>query len=216
MDDTLNAISVAVRDGDQVRTSDLVAEALREGTSAAAILSDALVSGMQALGELFHDGQAFLPEILVSARAMHAGLAQLRPHLMRGEVRTRGTVVLGTVAGDLHDIGKTLVGLLLEGNGFTVVDLGVDVTADAFVDAARRHDADIVALSALLTTSTRQFRTVVEALACAGLAGEVKVMVGGAAVSATLVDEAGVDGFAPDCVAAAEEAARLLGRPGRE
>jgi len=216
MDDTLKAISVAVRDGDQVRTSDLVTQALRAGTPAAVILSDALVPGMQALGALFHDGHAFLPEILISARAMHAGLGQLRPHLMQAGVKMKGTVVLGTVAGDLHDIGKTLVGLLLEGNGFTVVDLGVDVAADAFVEAARRHDAGIVALSALLTASTPQFHTVVEAVRRAGLAGEVKVMVGGAAVSAALAQEAGADGFAPDCVAAAEEAARLLGRPGAE
>ena len=165
---------------------------------------------MQALGELFHDGQAFLPEILISARAMHAGLGRLRPFLARGGAAMKGTVVIGTVAGDLHDIGKTLVALVLEGNGFTVIDLGVDVAAETFVDAARAHRADVVALSALLTATTRQFRTVVEALERAQLRSHAKVLVGGAAVSQALADEAGADAFAPDCISAAAAVAELV------
>ncbi len=140
---------------------------------------------------------------------MKMGLDELRPLLMESGVEGKGTIVLGTVKGDLHDLGKTLVGMLLEGNGFKVVDLGVDVSANAFVDAARRHRADVIALSALLTTTTPQFRTVLESLDEAGLRGHMKVMVGGAPVSRALADEVGADGFAADCVSAVDEARRL-------
>jgi len=210
MDETSAALAAAVRDGDQQRTVELVAQALAGGTPAQAILADGLIPGMQQLGLLFKDGQAFLPEILISSRAMTCGLEELRPHLEESATPHKGTVVLGTVEGDLHDIGKKLVAMLLGGNGFRVVDLGVDVSAGAFVDAARDHAADIVALSALLTTTTPQFGRVVEALVSAGLRADVRVMVGGAPVSAALADEVGADGFAADCVAAVDEAERLV------
>ena len=209
---SLEAIAVAVRDGDQHATVELVREALLAGSPAAAVLSRGLVPGMQALGLLFKDGQAFLPEILISARAMNMGLAELRPHLAAGDVPKKGTVVLGTVEGDLHDIGKNLVGMLLSGNGFDVVDLGADVQATVFVEAVREHDARIVALSALLTTTTPQFRTVVQAMRDAGLRDRVNIMVGGAPVSQRLASEVGADGFAADCVEAVDEAERLLFR----
>lgn len=209
---SLEAIVATVRDGDQHATVELVREALIAGVPAAAVLSEGLVPGMQALGLLFKDGQAFLPEILISARAMNMGLDELRPHLSAGDVTKKGTVVLGTVEGDLHDIGKSLVGMLLDGNGFDVVDLGVDVQAAAFVQAIRDHGARIVALSALLTTTTPQFRTVVEAVRDAGLRDRVKIMVGGAPVSQRMAGEVGADGFAADCVAAVDEAERLMFR----
>ena len=208
--DVATALQAAVRDGDQHETGRLVQVALADGLPPAEILSEGLIPGMQQLGELFKDGHAFLPEILISARAMSRGLDELRPHLTGVATPDKGTVVLGTVEGDMHDIGKRLVGMLLEGNGFTVVDLGVDVSAADFAEAAREHGADVVALSALLTTTTPQFGKVVEAVSAAGFGEAVKVLVGGAPVTAALAAEVGADGFAPDCVAAVDEAARLV------
>jgi 5-methyltetrahydrofolate--homocysteine methyltransferase len=208
---SFEAVADAVRDGKQDRAVDLVNGALREGVTPARILAEGLIPGMQGLGELFKDGQAFLPEIMISARAMEKALGELRPHLVGGGVANVGTVVLGTVEGDLHDIGKNLVGMLLEGNGFKVIDLGVSVSATAFVEAASRHAADVVALSALLTTTIPQFALIVRALDSAGLHGKVKVMVGGAPVSRALADEVGAEGFAENCVVAVDEARRLVG-----
>ncbi len=210
MNDVSRALQAAVRDGDQHETRRLVQVAIADGLPPAEILSEGLIPGMQQLGELFKDGQAFLPEILISARAMSRGLEELRPRLTGVATPDRGTVVLGTVEGDMHDIGKRLVGMLLEGNGFTVVDLGVDVSAADFAEAAGEHVADVVALSALLTTTTPQFAKVVEAIAAAGLGATVKVMVGGAPVTEALAAEVGADGFAPDCVTAVDEATRLV------
>lgn len=211
----LDKLAAAVRDGDRDRTKHLVGRALRDRVPALDILSRGLVPGIEATGQLFRDGEAFLPEILVSARAMKAGLSELRAELVRTGVETglatRGIVVLGTVEGDLHDIGKNLVGMLLESNGFEVIDLGVDVHAHAFVDAVRAHHADIVALSALLTTTMPHFGKVVESLAEAGVRQRVRVLVGGAAVSREFADEVGADGFAPDCISGVDEAVRLLG-----
>lgn len=208
--DVSTALQTAVLEGDQHETGRLVRVALAAGSPPEEILSEGLIPGMQRLGELFKDGHAFLPEILISVRAMSHGLDELRPHLTGAAASDKGTIVLGTVEGDMHDIGKRLVGMLLAGNGFAVVDLGVDVSAEAFAEAAREHSADVVALSALLTTTTPQFRTVVEALSVAGLGETVKVLVGGAPVTQALAAEVGADGFAPDCVTAVDEAARLV------
>ncbi len=210
MSDWAASLAAAVRDGDRSAAVARTQAALDEGISPERILAEGLVPGIQALGELFKDGQAFLPEILVSARAMDQALDVLRPHLAGGEVATRATVVIGTVEGDLHDIGKNLVGMLLGANGFAVVDLGADVSAERFAEAAVDEGADIVALSALLTTTTPQFREVLSALDAAGARAAVKVMIGGAPVSQALADEVGADGFAEDCIAAVEEADRLL------
>jgi 5-methyltetrahydrofolate--homocysteine methyltransferase len=210
MGEVLEAIQASVREGDQRSAVAFVREALDAGLPAQRILADGLIPGMQQLGLRFRDGQAFLPEILVSSRAMSHGLEELRPHLEGGAAEQRGTVVLGTVEGDLHDIGKKLVAMLLSGNGFAVVDLGVDVAPEAFITAARENDADIVALSALLTTTTPQFSRIIAAFMDAGLRESVMVMVGGAPVTAELAADVGADGFAPDCVAAVDEAARLV------
>jgi 5-methyltetrahydrofolate--homocysteine methyltransferase len=209
---SMEAIRSAVRDGQQDSAVDLVRSALAEGVDPARILAEGLIPGMQSLGELFKDGQAFLPEIMISGRAMNMALKELRPRLVDAEVAKEGTVVLGTVQGDLHDIGKSLVGMLLEGNGFVVIDLGVDVAAAAFVEAAREHSADVVALSALLTTTIPQFALVVRSLDEAGLRDKVKIMIGGAPVSRALADEVGAQGFAEDCVTAVDEAKRLVGK----
>jgi 5-methyltetrahydrofolate--homocysteine methyltransferase len=208
-------IAAGVRDGDRAAVTRRVQQALDAGASPRDVLEQGLVPGLTQLGQLFKDGQAYLPEILISVRAMTAGLELLRPLLAADAPPARGVVVLGTVEGDLHDIGKRLVGMLLGGNGFEVVDLGADVTAEAFADAAADAGADIVALSALLTTTTPQFRRVLDELAARGLRDRVAVMIGGAPVSRALADEIGADGFAEDCILAVDEAQRLLDRRAR-
>jgi 5-methyltetrahydrofolate--homocysteine methyltransferase len=210
MGELCEAIQTSVREGDQESTAAFVREALDTGLPAEMVLSEGLIPGMQQLGQRFKDGQAFLPEILISARAMSCGLEVVRPYLKTAGARPNGVVVLGTVEGDLHDIGKKLVAMLLSGNGFAVVDLGVDVSPESFVAAARENNADVVALSALLTTTTPQFQSVIAAFDEAGLRGSVKVMVGGAPVTVDLATEVGADGFAPDCVTAVDEALRLV------
>jgi len=203
-------LSKMVLAGDHKQVVKTVKEALDSGVSATDILDKGLVPGVQALGALFKDGQVYLPEILISTRAMNHGVEELKPHLAGKDVSTKGTVVLGTVEGDLHDIGKNLVGLMLRSNGFEVIDVGVDVSAEAFVSYAREQNADIVAMSGLLTTTIPYFPTVIRALEEAGMKDKVKVMVGGAPVTRALADEIGAEGFADDCASAVDEAARLM------
>ena len=210
MESNFETISQAVRDGDNRQVVELVKEALGSGSSAMDILDKGLVPGVQALGELFKDGQVYLPEILISTRAMNQGVEELQPHLAGVDIHTKGTVVLGTVEGDLHDIGKNLVGLMLGSNGFNVVDVGVDVSADSFVNAVRENKADIVAMSALLTVTMTFMPTVIEALEKAGLKDEVRVMIGGAPITREFADSIGCEGFAEDCASAVDEAARLM------
>jgi len=206
----LETMSQAVQEGDDKKAVELVKEALASGTAAMDILEQGLVPGVRALGQLFKDGQVYLPEILISTRAMNRGVEVLKPHLEGTDIHTKGTVVLGTVEGDLHDIGKNLVRMMLDSNGYNVVDLGVDVSPDAFVSAVKENSADIIAMSALLTTTMVGFPTVVEAVAGAGLKDKVKVMIGGAPVSRAYADEIGAEGFAEDCTSAVDEAARLM------
>jgi len=210
MEKILDMISLVVRKGDHEQAVRLVKEALNSGTRPADVLEKGLVQGIQALGELFKDGQVFLPEILISVRAMNRGLEALKPHLLDADVPKKGTIVLGTVEGDLHDIGKNLVRMMLEGNGYQVVDLGVDVKIGSFVDAARKHKADILAMSSLLTTTIPGFKKVIEAVNHAGLKNSLKVLVGGAPVTRSYADEIGAEGFAEDCVTAVDEANRLI------
>ena len=210
MNTKLAAIAQVLEEGNHEQAVKLVREALAESIPAIDILEKGLVPGVQALGELFKDGQAFLPEILISTRAMNRGLEVLKPLLAEADVSKRGTVVLGTVEGDIHDIGKNLVGMMLQGNGYNVIDVGVDANADAFTGAAKEHNADIIAMSGLLTTTVPYFRTVIEALAESGLKDRIKVMVGGAIVSRSYADEIEAEGFAEDCVRAVDEANRLM------
>jgi len=210
MADFSSGLSQAVQDGDDKKTVKLVKKALAEGVPAMDILEKGLVPGVQALGQLFKDGQVYLPEILISTRAMNKGLEALQPHLAGADIHRKGTVVLGTVEGDLHDIGKNLVGMMLGSNGFNVVDAGVDVSADSFASAAKESNADIVAMSGLLTTTITYFPMVIKALEKAGLKNKVKVMIGGAPVSRAYADEIGAEGFAEDCTSAVDEAARLM------
>ena len=155
-------------------------------------------------------GRYILPEILISTRAMNKGLEELNPYLAGVDIHNKGTIVLGTVQGDLHDIGKNLVGMTLGSNGFNVIDMGGDVSADSFASAAKESNADIVAMSGLLTSTIIYFPTVIEALEKAGLKNKVKVMIGGAPVTRELADSIGAEGFAEDCTSAVDEAARLM------
>ncbi len=210
MPDHLKTIAEAVKNGDEKLTVQAVGEALNAGMAAGEILSNGLVPGIQALGQLFKDGQAYLPEILISARAMRSGTDKLRPHLADTEVQKKGTVVIGTVEGDMHDIGKNLVKMMLESNGYDVHDLGVDVSADAFAAEAKATEANIVATSALLTTTMTIIPGISKALETAGVRSKVKMMIGGAPITRQFADEIGAEGYADDCASAVDEADRLM------
>ncbi len=210
MKDYLEKLSQAVQDGDDERAVKLVKEALDKQTPAIDILNKGLVPGVQALGKLFKDGQAYLPEVLVSVRAMNMGLELLQPYLKAKDISNKGKIVLGTVEGDVHDIGKNLVGMMLKSNGFDVIDIGVDVSADTFLQAVQDNKPHILAMSALLTTTITYLPVVIEVLKKAGLKGKTKVLVGGAATSREYADEIGAEGYAADCISAVEEAARLM------
>ena len=210
MPDHLKTVAEAVKNGDEKLTVQTVAEALNAGIAAGEILSQGLVPGIQALGQLFKDGQAYLPEILISARAMRSGTEKLRPHLTGTEVQKKGTVVIGTAEGDMHDIGKNLVKMMLESNGYDVHDLGVDVSADAFAAEAKATNANIVATSSLLTTTMTVIPDISRALETAGVRNKVKMMIGGAPITRQYADEIGVEGYADDCASAVDEADRLM------
>lgn len=181
-------------------------DALAEGRTAMEVLEEGLIAGMRVVGEDFKHNRVFVPEVLLAARAMKAGMAVLRPLLVdrKNEVKTAtATVVMGTVKGDLHDIGKNLVGMMAEGAGFTIVDLGTDTSAEKFIAAVRQHDARIIGMSALLTTTMVYMRTVVQKVKEAGL-HHIKICVGGAPVSAAYAKDIGADGYAPDAASAVE------------
>lgn len=204
-------IIAAIVAGDSAAADRLVVQALQAGISAEELLREALIPGMAEVGRRFECGDYYVAEMLVSAHAMKAGLHHLRPLLAAAAVEPIGVVVIGTVKGDLHDIGKNLVGMMLEGAGFQVIDLGVDVSAERYVQAAKHHNADLVALSALLTTTMPTMQAVVAALKGASLMPQPKVLVGGAPVTQQFADQIGADGFAPDAANAGAVARRLLG-----
>jgi 5-methyltetrahydrofolate--homocysteine methyltransferase len=206
------SIFTTVVNGDSTSTDRLVLEALAAGIPAQELLQDVLIPAMAEVGALFEAGDYYVSEMLVSAQAMKAGLRHLRPLLTAASVEPIGKVVIGTVKGDMHDIGKNLVAMMLEGAGFEVIDLGVDVPVQRFVQAAEETGADVVALSALLTTTMLNMRTVVTALKAKGLDARVKVLIGGAPVTQEFADQIGADGFAPDAAAAALRARQLVGQ----
>jgi 5-methyltetrahydrofolate--homocysteine methyltransferase len=210
MSKNLEMISESVRKGDHEQAVKQVKEALVRGTRATDILEKGLVPGIQALGELFKNGQAFLPEILISVRAMNRALEELKSHLIDAEAQKKGTVVLGTVKGDLHDIGKNLVRMMLEGNGYHVIDLGVDVQIEKFVEAVKSNRPNILALSTLLTTTMPMMKLIIQSLIEAEVRDSLKVMIGGAPVDRAYADEIGAEGFAENCVTAVDETKRLM------
>jgi len=193
---------------DEVR--DMVKKALDEGQEVEKILNEGLIAGMDIVGEKFKRNEFYVPEMLIAARAMKAGMEVLRPILVQKDVKPLGTVVLGTVRGDLHDIGKNLVGMMLEGAGFEIVDLGVDVSPEKFVQTVKEKKAQIVGLSALLTTTMPSMKDVIKALEEEGIRDKVKVMIGGAPVTQNYADEIGADGYAPDAASAADKAKELI------
>jgi len=207
--DMLERLKQVVIAGDWQTSPDLTHRALGAGHQARAILN-ALVSGMDVVSEQWRVGDMYIPDVLLAAKAMHAGMDVLRPHLSTEDTRLRGSVVIGTVKGDLHDIGKSLVAMMLEGAGFEVHDLGVDVSPAKFVAAARTHQSDIVAMSALLTTTLSFMRDTIRSLEEAGLRESIQVLVGGAPVTQQFADSIGADGFAPDGATAVLKARELI------
>jgi 5-methyltetrahydrofolate--homocysteine methyltransferase len=208
MSKVLDEIFKGILDGQQVVVEEKVKTALQSGESPKSILDEGMVAAMTEVGRMFEQGEFFVPEMLISARAMKAGLALLTPHLKNANVQAAGKVAIGTVKGDLHDIGKKLVGMMLEGTGFEVRDLGTDVAPEAFVSAA--EDVDVIALSALLTTTMSNMKDVVDALQTAGKRSRVKVIIGGAPVTEEFARRIGADGYAPDASRAASLAKSLL------
>jgi 5-methyltetrahydrofolate--homocysteine methyltransferase len=200
----------AVIAGDAGTATALTQALIASGAAPREILDEALLPGMEVVGQRMRDAEIFIPEVLLSARVMQACLDLLRPHMAAGEGAGMGTVVIGTVEGDLHDIGKNLVGMLLQGAGFEVVNLGTGVTSAAFVAAVKEHGAQIVGMSALLTTTLPHMAETIAALKAAGLRESVKVMVGGAPVTAAWAEEIGADGYGANAGMAVEKAKGLV------
>ena len=208
-EDVLQQISEKLQQGKAPDVEALVKQAIDANVPVEQILNDGLLSGMGVIGEKFKKNEVYVPEVLIAARAMKAGMAVLEPLLKEADVKPVGIVAIGTVKGDLHDIGKNLVCMMLQGAGFKVVDLGVDCDAEKFVASAKESGAQVIGCSALLTTTMPQMKSVVEAIKAAGL--DTKVMIGGAPVTQNYADEIGADGYAPDAASAADTAKELVG-----
>ncbi len=206
----IQEVAEAVEKGKVKIVAGLVQEALDEGASAADILNIGMIGAMAVVGEKFKNNEIFVPEMLIAARAMKKGVEVLTPYLKAAGTESKGKLILGTVAGDLHDIGKNLVGMMIEGAGFEVIDLGVDVPAEKFIEAMKENpDCKIVALSALLTTTMPAMKETIEAIVASGLRDTVKIMGGGAPVTQAFADEIGADGYSEDAASAAELAKKL-------
>jgi 5-methyltetrahydrofolate--homocysteine methyltransferase len=198
MDTIVGQIYNDVIEGKKSDVESGVEYALGNGVSPADILEQGLISAMEEVGKRFESGEFFVPEMLIAARAMNAGLALLKPKLVESDIQARGKVVIGTVKGDLHDIGKNLVTMMLEGAGFEVVDIGADVSPEKFVEAVRAEKPNLVGLSALLTTTMQNMQATIEALKMAGVRDQVKVIIGGAPLTEAYAKSIGADGYAPD------------------
>ena len=205
----LNQISVLLQRGKAKDVKALVAQAIEEGIPAGTILNDGLLAGMNVVGQRFKNNEIFVPEVLIAARAMNMGAALLKPLLASEGVKAAGKVCLGTVKGDLHDIGKNLVKMMLEGKGLEVIDLGTDVPPEAFVVTAKEQNCQIICCSALLTTTMDVMRDVVKAAEEAGIRDQVKIMIGGAPVTEAFCAEIGADVYTPDAATAAEAAVQF-------
>ena len=207
----LEDIYQRVIDGNMNGATDGVNEALEGGIEAAEILNKSLIAAMTEVGRLFEEGEYFVPEMLIAARAMQASVAILKPKLLEADIKPLGKVVIGTVKGDLHDIAKNLVAMMLEGAGFEIIDLGTDVSPEKFVNAIKEHDANFMGMSALLTTTMPAMCTTIEVLKEAGIRDSVSVMIGGAPVTQNYADEIGADIYAPDGPSAARKAKEVIG-----
>ncbi len=211
MADILQEMASSVYKGEAEVVAGLVQKALDRDITPEEILANGLIAGMDEVGKDFKAGDLFVPEVLIAGRAMHAGMDILRPLLAESGTHSAGKYVIGTVQGDLHDIGKNLVKMMLEGAGFETIDLGTDVSAEAFVAAVREHQPEVVGMSALLTTTMTNMKATIEALEEAGLRDAVRIMVGGAPVTATFAQEIGADAYAPDAATAVDVARNLVG-----
>ncbi len=207
---TMQEIAECLIKGQAPKVKELVQQAINSGVTPAQVLTEGLIAGMNVIGERFKKNEVYVPEVLIAARAMHAGLGVLKPLLAAAGVQPIGKVVIGTVKGDLHDIGKNLVGMMLEGAGFQVIDCGIDCTPEKFIKAAQDNGATIIGMSALLTTTMPSMKSVVEALVQASLKGTIKTMIGGAPVTQRYADEIGADGYAPDAASAVDVAKQLM------
>ena len=208
--DLLQEISNELQVGNFKEVHRLTQEALDAGISASEILRGGLIAGMDIVGDKFKKDELFIPEVLVAAKAMHAGMEILRPKLVETGAVLTGKVILGTVKGDLHDIGKNLVRMMMEGGGFQVIDLGIDIASERFIEEVKSRQPDILGLSALLTTTMSRMKEVIQLLITAGIRNEVKVMVGGAPLTDKFAKEIGADGYAPDAVSAVQVAKSLI------
>lgn len=206
----LEDLSNAVILGNDQKVKELTKLAIEEKLAPGSIINDALIPGMTVVGKRFKNNEMFVPEVLMSARAMNAGMDLVKPLLLGGEIASKGTMVIGTVKGDLHDIGKNLVAMMFESAGYKVIDMGVDVSPEGFARAVKEHHANVVGLSALLTTTMLAMKDTIEVLKEEGLRDKVKVVIGGAPISQDFADEIGADGFAPDAASATELVDSLL------
>ena len=207
---SFSSLAEGVLTGNAVVVESEVKNALSEGLEASHVLEKGLIAGMITVGERFRAGDMFLPEVLMSAKAMHKGLEIVRPLLAQSGQSLQRKVVMGTVEGDIHDIGKKIVGTLIEGNGFNVIDLGVDLRPEVFVQAVEEHRPDVLGMSAMLTTTMTNMKKVIDLLKENGLREKVKVVVGGAPVNEEFAESIGADGYAPDAGVAAELVRKLV------
>jgi 5-methyltetrahydrofolate--homocysteine methyltransferase len=210
MESIIKEIHKNIMEGEASDVKENIQAAIDAGVPVSEILNEGMIAAMADVGRLFEDGECYVPEMLISARAMQAGLVLIQPHLKNAEVESAGKVAVGTVKGDLHDIGKNLVAMMLKGAGFEIIDLGTDVPPEKFVEAVREQGAQIIAMSALLTTTMPSIKNTIDALNTAGLRGQVKVMIGGAPVTQKYADQVGADGFSPDASRAVATAKSLL------
>ena len=210
MTDVLETIKELVVSGKFKDIEEEVQKAVDSGTDLNSLINDALISAMDIVGKRFADGDIYVPEMLVSAKTMKMGLDIIKPLLQSGEAEDRGTIVMGTVKGDLHDIGKNLVTMMMEGAGFKIIDLGVDVKIEDLIDTLKKEEPDILGLSALLTTTMPEMQNVIQALEEAGLRNQIKVIVGGAPIDQKFADQIGADGFGADAVEAVQLARELV------
>ena len=208
--DILEEIAIGVEKGDSSSVQALTDKALTQNISVGEILNNGLVAGMDVIGEKFKNNEVFIPEVLISAKAMKAGMELIKPLLAKANVESKGKVVIGTVKGDLHDIGKRIVAMLLEGAGFEVTDLGVDVSKEKFLEFVEKERADILGMSALLTTTMTYMKEVIEAVENANLKQDVRVIIGGAPVTHSYAEEIKADGYAPDAASAVDLVKDLL------